>query len=116
MTKTFADLGLSPSLVANLTKAGFTTPTPIQMQAIPPQLAGRDILGIAQTGSGKTAAFALPIIAGLAKMEGRIEPRSARALILAPTRELAVQIEEVIRELAGSQRISTVLVLGGVSR
>jgi ATP-dependent RNA helicase RhlE len=109
-------MGLSQALVSSLEKAGFTTPTPIQAQAIAPQLAGRDILGIAQTGSGKTAAFALPIIAGLAKMEGRIEPRSARALVLAPTRELAVQIEEAFRKFAGSQRISTVLVLGGVSR
>jgi ATP-dependent RNA helicase RhlE len=109
-------MGLSQALVSSLEKAGFTTPTPIQAQAIMPQLAGRDILGIAQTGSGKTAAFALPIIAGLAKMEGRIEPRSARALVLAPTRELAVQIEEAFRKFAGSQRISTVLVLGGVSR
>ncbi len=113
---TFTDLGLSQSLIAALTKAGFETPTPIQHKAIPPQLAGKDILGIAQTGSGKTAAFALPILAGLAKMEGRIEPRSTRALILAPTRELAVQIEESFRKFAGTMRLSTVLVLGGVSR
>jgi ATP-dependent RNA helicase RhlE len=116
LTQNFSELGLSVGLVKSLEKAGFTTPTPIQAKAIPPQLAGRDILGIAQTGSGKTAAFTLPIIAGLAQMEGRIEPRSTRALILAPTRELAVQIDEVIRSLAGSMRISTVLVLGGVSR
>ncbi len=116
MTQNFSELGLSVGLVKGLEKAGFTTPTPIQAKAIPPQLQGRDILGIAQTGSGKTAAFVLPIIAGLAQMEGRIEPRSTRALILAPTRELAVQIDEVIRSLAGSMRISTVLVLGGMSR
>jgi ATP-dependent RNA helicase RhlE len=116
LTQNFSELGLSVGLVKSLEKAGFVTPTPIQAKAIPPQLAGRDILGIAQTGSGKTAAFVLPILTGLAGIEGRIEPRSTRALILAPTRELAVQIEEVIRSLAGSMRVSTVLVLGGMSR
>jgi ATP-dependent RNA helicase RhlE len=116
LTQNFSELGLSAGLVKSLERAGFVTPTPIQAKAIPPQLEGRDILGIAQTGSGKTAAFALPILAGLAKLEGRLEPRSARALILAPTRELAVQIDEVIRSLAGSMRVSTVLVLGGMSR
>ena len=116
MTQNFNELGLPAALVKSLDKAGFVTPTPIQAKAIPPQLQGRDILGIAQTGSGKTAAFVLPILAGLVAMEGRIEPRAARALILAPTRELAVQIEEVLRSLAGGMRLSTVLVLGGVSR
>jgi ATP-dependent RNA helicase RhlE len=117
LTQNFSELGLSVGLVKSLEKAGFTTPTPIQAKAIPPQLQGRDILGIAQTGSGKTGAFVLPIIAGIAKLEGGyIEPRSTRALILAPTRELAVQIEEVIKSLAGGMRLSTVLVLGGVSR
>jgi ATP-dependent RNA helicase RhlE len=116
LTHNFSELGLSDALVASLGKAGFSTPTPIQAKAIPPQLAGRDILGIAQTGSGKTAAFGLPILAGLAALDGRIEPRTTRALILAPTRELAVQIEEMLRILAGGMRLSTVLVLGGVSR
>ncbi|MDR3472510.1 MAG: DEAD/DEAH box helicase [Devosia sp.] len=116
MSQNFSELGLSAGLVKGLEKAGFNVPTPIQIKAIPPQLEGRDILGIAQTGSGKTAAFVLPILAGIAKLEGRREPRTTHALILAPTRELAVQIEEVIRSLAGSMRVSTVLVLGGVSR
>ena len=66
MTQNFSELGLSPGLVTSLEKAGFTVPTPIQAKAIPPQLQGRDILGIAQTGSGKTAAFTLPILAGIA--------------------------------------------------
>lgn len=113
---TFADLGLAAPLTDKLASAGFTTPTPIQQQAIPPQLSGRDILGIAQTGSGKTAAFGLPIIAGLMELKGKPEPRSARALILAPTRELAVQIEEALRSFSPARRISTALVLGGVSR
>jgi ATP-dependent RNA helicase RhlE len=112
----FADLGLPTRLVQSLAAAGFTTPTPIQTKAIPPQLARRDILGIAQTGSGKTAAFGLPILAGLARMKTRPDPLTCRALILAPTRELAVQIEESLRQFAGDFRFSTALVLGGASR
>lgn len=72
-------------------------------------------MGIAQTGSGKTAAFGLPILAGLAELGGRANPMTTRALILAPTRELAVQIDEVLHKLAGA-KLSTVLVLGGASR
>ncbi|MEQ1768375.1 MAG: DEAD/DEAH box helicase [Devosia sp.] len=108
-------MGLPQTLLGALDKAGFVTPTPIQAKAIEPQMQGRDILGIAQTGSGKTAAFVLPILAGMAAIKGRSNPMTTRALILAPTRELAVQIEEVLVKLAG-QRISTVLVLGGTSR
>jgi ATP-dependent RNA helicase RhlE len=115
-TSDFAALGLPAHLVQSLANGGFTVPTPIQLKAIPAQLEGRDILGIAETGSGKTAAFALPILDGLAKMQGRPEPKTARALILAPTRELAVQIEEAFRKFAGSMNLSTALVLGGVSR
>src|SRR5688572_22621117 len=116
LTKTFSELGLSAPLVSALTNAGFITPTPIQAKAIGPQLEGRDIMGIAQTGSGKTAAFGLPILAGIAQLTGRASPLTTRALILAPTRELAVQIDEVLRKLASGMRLSTVLVLGGVSR
>ncbi|MDB5506759.1 MAG: RhlE [Devosia sp.] len=116
MTPTFSELGLPATITDGLAAAGFETPTPIQAQAIPHQLKGRDILGIAQTGSGKTAAFGLPIIAGLLAMGGRPKPMTTRALILAPTRELAVQIEESLRKFAGANRIATVLVLGGMSR
>ena len=91
-------------------------PTPIQAQAIAPQLAGRDILGIAQTGTGKTAAFALPILHQLLELGTRPAPKTCRALVLAPTRELAVQIEAAFRALAGGARLSTLLVLGGMSR
>ncbi len=112
----FAGLGLPKELVSSLAKAGFDTPTPIQGKAIPAQLQGRDILGIAQTGSGKTAAFGLPIIAGIFALEGAPAPKSCRALILAPTRELAVQIEEMMRTYATYRRLTTALVLGGVSR
>ena len=113
---TFATLGLPAQILSALDKAGFTTPTPIQAKAIRPQMEGRDILGIAQTGSGKTAAFGLPIIAGIAELKGRAAPMTTRALILAPTRELAVQIEEVLQKLSTGMRLQTVLVLGGVSR
>ncbi|RYE71608.1 MAG: DEAD/DEAH box helicase, partial [Hyphomicrobiales bacterium] len=116
MTQKFSELGLPANIVAALDAAGFATPTPIQAKAIPPQLEGKDILGIAQTGSGKTAAFGLPILAGLAELGGRANPMTTRALILAPTRELAVQIEEVLQKLSAGMRLSTVLVLGGVSR
>lgn len=115
-TKTFADFELPEFLVKSLEKAGFTTPTPIQEKAIPAQMQGRDIMGIAQTGSGKTAAFSLPILANIFAMEGRAAPKTARALILAPTRELAVQIEEMIRLYASGRQLTTALVLGGVSR
>ena len=112
----FTTLGLPAQILTALDKAGFTTPTAIQGQSIPPQLQGRDILGIAQTGSGKTAAFGLPILAGIADLKGRPNPQTTRALILAPTRELAVQIEEVLQKLSAGMRLQTVLVLGGVSR
>jgi ATP-dependent RNA helicase RhlE len=115
-TTTFADFGLAEPLTRGLARAGFDQPTPIQAQAIAPQLAGRDILGIAQTGTGKTAAFALPILHQLLQAPGRPTPKTARALVLAPTRELAVQIEAAFRSLAGGARLSTLLVLGGMSR
>ncbi len=112
----FTTLGLPAHILGALDKAGFTTPTAIQAKAIPSQLQRRDILGIAQTGSGKTAAFGLPILAGISELNGRPNPLTTRALILAPTRELAVQIDEVLHKLAAGMRLSTVLVLGGTSR
>ncbi len=112
----FAKLGISGVLLKATHGAGFADPKPIQVQAIPPHLAGRDILGVAQTGSGKTAAFSLPILSKIIALGTRRQPRTARALILAPTRELAVQIDETIRVLAKGAHVSTALVLGGVSR
>ncbi len=113
----FISLGLPTIITDSLTAGGFTEPTKIQTQAIPKLLEGRDMLGIAQTGSGKTAAFGLPILAGILTLTGRPRPMTTRALILAPTRELAVQIDENIRKFAGSKmKLDTVLVLGGVSR
>ena len=109
----FAEFGLAAPLTAALERAGFTTPTPIQAQAIRPQLDGRDILGIAQTGTGKTAAFGLPILHHILGLSGRPAPKTCRALILAPTRELAVQIEQHIRRMAGGARISTAGAVAG---
>ncbi|MCB9992199.1 MAG: DEAD/DEAH box helicase [Hyphomicrobiaceae bacterium] len=113
---TFAGFGLPNRLVRSLEAAGFITPTPIQEKAIPAQLQGRDVLGIAQTGSGKTAAFSLPILTDLMSREGQRTPRSVGALILAPTRELAVQINDMIRAYVGHGHLTTALVLGGMSR
>ncbi|MDX8524735.1 DEAD/DEAH box helicase [Mesorhizobium sp. MSK_1335] len=112
----FAALGISGALLKATHAAGFADPKPIQTQAIPPQLEGRDIFGIAQTGSGKTAAFALPILSKIIGLGTKRRAKTARALILAPTRELAVQIEETIKILAKGAHVSTALVLGGVSR
>src|SRR5262245_4484423 len=112
----FEALGISGGLLAATIAAGFTEPKPIQAKAIPPQLEGRDILGIAQTGSGKTAAFALPILSKIIGLGTRRRPKTARALVLVPTRELAVQIDETFRRLARGAHLSTALVLGGVSR
>jgi ATP-dependent RNA helicase RhlE len=115
-TSDFGAFGLASVLTDALARAGFDSPTPIQAQAIAPQMAGRDILGIAQTGTGKTAAFALPILHQLLALQGRPAPKTCRALVLAPTRELAVQIEAAFRSFAGGAKLTTLLVLGGVSR
>ncbi|MCV0396893.1 MAG: DEAD/DEAH box helicase [Rhizobiaceae bacterium] len=112
----FAALGISGPLLKNTEQAGFISPKPIQEAAIPAMMAGRDVLAIAQTGSGKTAAFSLPILSRIVGLGTKRTPKSCRALILAPTRELAVQIEETIRLLAKGLHVSTALVLGGVSR
>jgi len=112
----FAALGLAEPLLRALDARKFTVPTPIQADAIPPLLAGRDLLGIAQTGSGKTAAFSLPLLHHLAASNVRSAPFSTRALILAPTRELALQIDETVRALSSHLRLRTVVIIGGASR
>ena len=112
----FQALGLSAPLLHALAAEGYTIPTPIQVQAIPPALAGRDIEGIAQTGTGKTAAFALPILHRLMADRKRPQPRSARALVLAPTRELAAQIEESFRVYGKQTGLRTALIFGGVPK
>ena len=110
----FDDLALAAPLARALRDEGHTAPTPIQAQAIPPGMAGRDVLGIAQTGTGKTAAFVLPILHRLCGDERKAGRGCARALVLAPTRELAVQIEERVRAYGGNMRPRTALVIGGV--
>jgi ATP-dependent RNA helicase RhlE len=113
---TFAALGLTEPLLRALGAQHFTTPTPIQAAAIPPLLAGRDLLGIAQTGTGKTAAFGLPLLQHLATAAVRAAPFHTSALILAPTRELAQQIDDSLRKLGAGMRVRSVTILGGVSR
>ncbi len=112
----FTGFGLASPIMRSLKEAGYNVPTPIQSQAIPLQMAGRDMLGIAQTGTGKTASFGLPLLHHLFTENRRPNPRSARALILAPTRELAVQIEESLRAYGRKMRMRIVLVLGGMPR
>ena len=98
--QTFADLGVPATLVAALADAGITTPFPIQSATLPDSLAGRDVLGRGRTGSGKTYAFVLPLLARLAATPSTRRPGRPRALILAPTRELASQIDAAIAPLA----------------
>ncbi len=112
----FKKLGLPTLLIKNLRISGMSQPKPIQEQAIPMMLKGNDILGIAQTGSGKTLAFALPILSRILTLGDKRSPKTARALILAPTRELAVQIDEAIRTVARGTHLSTCLIFGGVPR
>src|SRR5688572_12375923 len=109
----FSDLGLSPEVVQAVTNAGYDTPTPIQEQAIPIALTGRDVLGIAQTGTGKTAAFTLPMIDRLA--QGRARARMPRSLVLCPTRELADQVAQAFDKYAKNHKLSWALLIGGVS-
>ncbi|MBU4530369.1 MAG: DEAD/DEAH box helicase [Hoeflea sp.] len=110
---TFADLGLSQKVLSAVTDAGYTTPTPIQEGAIPPALERRDILGIAQTGTGKTAGFVLPMLTMLER--GRARARMPRTLILEPTRELAAQVHENFEKYGKNHRLNIVLLIGGVS-
>jgi ATP-dependent RNA helicase RhlE len=111
----FAALGLSPGAVTTLGHLGFATPTPIQKQAIPHALAGRDVMGLAQTGTGKTAAFGLPLIDHLMKDREAPMPKAARALILAPTRELVNQISDVLRSFVKKTPLKIVTAVGGLS-
>ena len=111
----FASLGLGETLRRALRDVGYTEPTPIQSQAIPELLEGRDLLGIAQTGTGKTAAFALPLLQRLAEERKHARPRRPRALILAPTRELALQIHDEIERFGKYTKIRQAFIFGGVS-
>src|SRR3978361_1748355 len=106
---TFKALGLSATVLKAARDAGYKVPTPIQAEAIPLVLKGRDIMGLAQTGTGKTAAFTLPIVDLL--LDG---PRRTRALVLTPTRELCVQVEESVRKYARNAELEVLSVYGGV--
>lgn len=109
----FSDLGLSEKVLKGVEEAGYTTPTPIQAGSIPPALERRDILGIAQTGTGKTASFVLPMLTLLEK--GRARARMPRTLILTPTRELAAQVEENFVKYGKNHKLTVALLIGGVS-
>jgi superfamily II DNA/RNA helicase len=109
----FSKLGLSSKVITAVKAAGYPAPTPIQEQAIPHVLARRDVLGIAQTGTGKTAAFTLPMITMLE--QGRARARMPRTLILEPTRELAAQVEESFAKYGAGQKLNVALLIGGVS-
>jgi ATP-dependent RNA helicase RhlE len=113
---TFADLGLSRRLLRALEDANYRTPTPIQAKAIPLLLDGHDLLGIAQTGTGKTAAFTLPLLQNLEEDDERAGPRRTRALILAPTRELAIQIADSIKTYGRHMRMRQAVIMGGVGQ
>src|SRR6201995_3965115 len=110
----FSDFGLAPQLLKALSQEGYETPTPIQAQAIPHVIAGRDVQGIAQTGTGKTAAFALPILHRL--MADRRPPlrKGCRVLVLSPTRELASQIADSFRAYGRLMGVSVAVIFGGV--
>ena len=110
---TFSHLGLSPKVLSAVESAGFETPTPIQVKAIPAAVARRDVLGIAQTGTGKTASFVLPMLTRLER--GRARARMPRSLILAPTRELAAQVADHFETLGKNHKLTVALLIGGVS-
>ena len=112
---TFATLGLIEPLLRSLETLGYQTPTPVQAQAIPAVLAGRDLMAAAQTGTGKTAGFALPLLQLLAMEGPKVASNSVRALILVPTRELAEQVHDAVRQYAENLPLSTYAVYGGVS-
>lgn len=115
MTK-FSDLPLLDTILKNVLEAGYENPTPIQAQSIPSLLEGRDLLGIAQTGTGKTAAFTLPMLQKLSGRDFSLSPREPRSLILAPTRELAAQINEQIEKYGKDLKIKSAVIFGGVGQ
>ncbi|MEX0956264.1 MAG: DEAD/DEAH box helicase [Rhizobiaceae bacterium] len=111
--KQFSELGLAEPILRAVSGEGYTTPTPIQAEVIPAMLDGRDLIGIAQTGTGKTAAFVLPLLNAVHTDNRRAEPKTCKALILVPTRELAKQVSESIRTYGRHMRVSLTVVVGG---
>jgi len=112
---TFASLGLIDPIVQTLATLAYTTPTAVQQQAIPAVLAGKDVMAAAQTGTGKTAGFALPILQRLSKKTGKVSPNAARTLVLVPTRELAEQVHESFKAYGAGLQLRTMVAYGGVS-
>jgi ATP-dependent RNA helicase RhlE len=112
----FNELPLLETILKNVQEAGYETPTPIQVQSIPPLLQGKDLLGIAQTGTGKTAAFTLPMLQKLSGRDFSLNPKEPRSLILAPTRELASQIKEQIDKYGQNLKIKSAVIFGGVGQ
>ena len=112
----FQDFNLADALTRALKEENYTTPTPIQAQTIPLALQGRDVIGIAQTGTGKTASFALPILHRLLENRIKPQPKTARVLVLSPTRELSGQILDSFNTYGRHIRLSSALAIGGVSR
>ncbi|MEM1149140.1 MAG: DEAD/DEAH box helicase [Pseudomonadota bacterium] len=113
--KNFDELALSPVLGAALTQGGFDAPTPIQAQAIPLALKGHDIMGLAQTGTGKTLAFGIPMLEAVLQQPGKPAPKTVKALVLAPTRELVNQIAQTLKSLTGRTKVRVNVVVGGAS-
>src|SRR5690606_147967 len=113
---TFAELGIAEPICRALSAEGYETPTPIQFRASPSLLQGRDLLGLAQTGTGKTAAFSLPLLQKRANEKRKRTPRGVPALILAPTRELAIQIDESLRIYGRHLHLRHTVIFGGVSQ
>ncbi|HEY4125600.1 MAG TPA: DEAD/DEAH box helicase [Rhizomicrobium sp.] len=116
MTHSFTTLGVAEPLLRALAAENYLTPTPIQTEAIPLILSGRDVLGLAQTGTGKTAAFGLPLLQKLAETGAQAGPRQVCALILAPTRELAIQIDESLKTYGRHLKLRHAVILGGVNQ
>lgn len=112
--KEFSELNLSSAIRSNLAKHGFVTPTPVQAQAIPPALEGKDVVATAQTGTGKTLGFALPVMQRLVESQGKPGTGNIRAVILSPTRELAIQINETFMKIGANTGVRTAVVVGGM--
>ena len=111
---TFDDLGLSPAILTAVTEKGYDTPSPIQEKAIPAVLSGRDVMAAAQTGTGKTAGFTLPLLEILSKSGKKVQSNQVRALVLTPTRELAAQVAESVSNYSKNLPMRSCVVFGGV--
>ena len=113
--KSFEELALTPMLATAMARDGFAVPTPIQAEAIPLALSGHDIMGLAQTGTGKTLAFGIPLLNEVLQKPGKPAPKTVKALILAPTRELVNQIAQTLKSLTQQTKVRVTTVVGGAS-